>query len=213
MREVMKENGIGDLQVSVLPYFAPWKGEHWSDPENRNGILYVGRVNFGKGIFALIHALSKLEKATLDIVGDGPDREAVEEAIKKMGMERRVACHGWIRDKATLQGFYRRNAVVAVPSLWPEPFGIVGLEAGMCFRPSVAFDVGGISDWLKQERTGYLVEPGNLNALEHSLRSLLDDSDTGREMGREAHGFIGSTFSVETHLEQLQKLFDNVASR
>ena len=49
---------------------------------------------------------------------------------------------------------------MAVPSLWPEPFGLVGLDAASLGRPAVAFDVGGIGEWLTDGANGRLVEPG-----------------------------------------------------
>lgn len=212
MRQTLKTHGVLDSKITVLPYFIPWNHNPWSEPGQRKGVLFVGRIVQAKGVFVLLRVLSRLPDVTLDIVGDGPDRKAVEQSIKEMDLEERVVCHGWVSDEDTLRGFYTRNDVAIVPSIWPEPFAIVGLEAGMCRRPSVAFDVGGISDWLQHGRTGYLVEEGNSEELERTLNRILSDRKKLREMGEAAAEHVGATFSVETHMEQLQQIFDALAS-
>ena len=83
---------------------------------------------------------------------------------------------GWV-DDAGRADLFRAASVLAVPSVWPEPFGLVGLEAGVFGVPAVAFDVGGIGDWLTPGFNGWLV-PGAApsaaqlgDALAHAARN------------------------------------------
>jgi glycosyltransferase involved in cell wall biosynthesis len=67
--------------------------------------------------------------------------------------------HGWVGPDRRVE-LARGADVLAVPSLWPEPFGLVGVEAGCAGVPAVGFAVGGIPDWLIPGETGELA-PGD----------------------------------------------------
>ena len=91
------------------------------------------------------------------MAGDGPQRDAWRRLSPIAWRRRRD--DGWV-DEATAPAVYSAGAAIAVvPSLWPEPFGLVGLDAAALGRPAVAFDVGGIGEWLEEGRNGRLVEP------------------------------------------------------
>jgi glycosyltransferase involved in cell wall biosynthesis len=164
MKEILVLNNCSPEQITVLPYFPQWEGEEWTPPMAPKSILFVGRLRTAKGILELIELLARTHSdITMSVVGDGLKRQQAEETVQRLGLENRVTFHGWLIGSA-LKEAYRRNALVVVPSLWPEPFGIIGLEAATMCRPSIAFDVGGIGDWLKDSETGYLVKAGDLSA-------------------------------------------------
>jgi glycosyltransferase involved in cell wall biosynthesis len=66
---------------------------------------------------------------------------------------------GWL-DSLRRAEVFDASDLLLIPSRWPEPFGLVGLEAGLHGVPCVAFDVGGIREWLQSDTNGWLVEPG-----------------------------------------------------
>jgi glycosyltransferase involved in cell wall biosynthesis len=110
---------------------------------------------------------------------------------------------GWV-DPSARERLLRRASVVAIPSRWPEPFGLVGLEAAAAGVPVVAFDVGGISSWLSDGVNGLLVAPGGgASAFGASLARVLSD-DSLRE--RLARGAIAAAkqFSRDAHLQALE---------
>jgi glycosyltransferase involved in cell wall biosynthesis len=92
---------------------------------------------------------------------------------------------GWVGPEA-MSALYRRAAVVAVPSLWPEPQGIVAVEAMAAGVPVVASRIGGLPDIIAHEITGFLVPPGDHEALAKHLALLLEDAELRRRMGRAA---------------------------
>ena len=129
-------------------------------------VLYVGRLSPEKGILELLAATDGLE---LVVVGDGPLRDKVPQAL------------GFVPN-AELGPYYRRAAVVAVPSR-REGYGVVCAEAMAHGRPVVASAVGGLLDLVAHGETGLLVPPGDAKGLREALTWLLSDGDLRRRMG------------------------------
>src|SRR5438034_1221443 len=67
-----------------------------------------------------------------------------------------TAIRGWVTGEERWR-WLRTASLLAVPSTWPEPFGLVGLEAAALGVPTIAFDVGGVRDWLRPDENGFLV--------------------------------------------------------
>lgn len=213
MKKLLVQNHISPDNVDVLPSFTQWDGESYTKPERPHGLLFIGRLAEGKGIVELIELMEKIgSHVQLDIVGDGPLRKKAEEKSKRLGLEKRITFYGWMEEEA-LKKRYRSNALIVVPSLWPEPFGIIGLEAAMVCRPVVAFNTGGVSDWLKDGETGLLVKAGDFRHLRITIEQFLNKCDEMRKMGITAKEFVENHFSSKNHIEKLIKLFDKVARR
>jgi len=110
---------------------------------------------------------------------------------------------GWVSGDARVD-LIRRASVVAVPSLWPEPFGLSGLEAGIHGVPAVAFDVGGIREWLRDGVNGVLVrERGDAIAMGRALAAVLGDAAALRRLG-EGATTIARELSIEAHLARIE---------
>ena len=101
---------------------------------------------------------------------------------------------------------------MAVPSLWPEPFGLVGLDAASLGRPAIAFDVGGIRDWLTDGANGRLVEPAaGSEGLAQAMVALLNDPAARERMGQRALE-VSRRMSVATHVERLESILRDATS-
>jgi glycosyltransferase involved in cell wall biosynthesis len=90
-----------------------------------------------------------------------------------------------------------------MPSLWPEPFGLVGIEALAAGRPVVASATGGVGDWLADGVNGLLVRPGDAPALAGALNELLDDPARQRAMGAAGSEMVAARFTPEQHVAAL----------
>ncbi len=116
-------------------------------------ITYIGDLGKIKGVEMLIRAFNKLDdKARLIIVGDGPERDKLEELAGED-----VEFLGKIEHDA-IHSVYQRSDVIVVPSLWPEPLSRVLLEAAYFGKPLIATNVGGSPDIVKDGYNGLLVE-------------------------------------------------------
>lgn len=134
----------------------------------------VGNLNHQKGHIYLVEAMSEVIKkyphATLEIIGEGPERALLEEKIKEMQLEKHVTLLG--RQTEPLLHMAKWD-VFALSSV-AETFGIVLLEAFAIGLPVVSTNIGGVRDILAHNKNALLVEPENSHALAESILELLE---------------------------------------
>jgi glycosyltransferase involved in cell wall biosynthesis len=130
-------------------------------------LLYLGRFERTKGTDIALevagHASESLERpVVLRMAGAGSLEGNLRQRAREL-MARHptltVDFPGWL-DSDRRADVLNASDLLLIPSRWPEPFGLVGLEAGLHGVPCVAFDVGGIREWLHHDTNGWLVEPG-----------------------------------------------------
>lgn len=143
------------------------------DVRREKSIAFLGRLVSDKGANLLIQALSKVgcEYVELTLIGSGPE----ETALRRLADELRVNVHfaGSLTGEDLVRELNRHD-ILAVPSLWEEPFGNVALEGMACGCLVVGSNGGGLPDAIGP--AGLLFERGNILALAECLRRLLDDS-------------------------------------
>ena len=160
-------------------------------------LLFVGRLNKQKGIEMLLHAFSRISRPLyLDVVGDGEDRDALQELARGLGIAERVRWHGAL-PQPRLAEFYRAATALIVPSVG-EGLGLVAVEAQLCETPVVAFDSGGLPDIVQHDRTGILVPTIDAAALAAAIISLLDRPDRGAALGAAGRLHALATFAPES---------------
>ncbi|HEV3047145.1 MAG TPA: glycosyltransferase [Solirubrobacteraceae bacterium] len=192
--------------VPLFPTLEP--GEPPGAPA-RQRVLFAGRVEPAKGVDVLLRAAGRLD-CELVICGEGRQLPAMRALAERLGLRGRVRFAGWL-EPAQLALELAAATVVAVPSLWPEPFGLVGIEALALGRPVVASATGGIGDWLTDD-VGVGVRPGDADELAAALRALLEDPDRGREMGAAGRRLVAERFSPERHVQRLLEAYREARS-
>jgi len=204
MRAELIQNGFAEDDVDTLPPVVLMPLRELTPIPRENRILYVGQLIRGKGVDLLLRALAHVASDyELTIVGTGNARVKLEQLCAKLGLEKRVRFAGWVNPDG-LGEYYRSAKVVAVPSRWPEPFGMIGLEAMHYGRPVVAFNVGGIPDWLEHGITGLLVAEQDVGAMARALEQLLGDAERCAQLGRQAQERVRARFSFENYLDRLE---------
>jgi glycosyltransferase involved in cell wall biosynthesis len=207
MRNVLLYNGFDAQDITVCPYFTYERRINEEFEENLPIVLAMGRLVSAKGMHLLIKAFAGLKmKARLVIIGDGPDMKKLKALGELSGLNEGETFLGWL-DNEACRKWIDRSTVVVVPSIWPEPFGIVGIEAMASGKPVVAFDSGGISEWLVQGQTGYLVPTGDIAALKEKIRVLLRDPELANEMGKNGFAYCRERFGPDVHLSLLLSIF------
>lgn len=137
----------------------------------RSGILFVGHLASGKGVYELLRAVARLEHgAGLRFVGDGPERAGLEREAASLGIA--VTFDGPLPPPAVAAAM-REAAVLAVPSTYPEGLGLVALEGMAAGALVVASNIGGLSESVIDGQTGWLVPPGDVEALAAALSDAL----------------------------------------
>lgn len=197
--------------LEVVPYFYdPLPG----DPPliaDKPRIFTAGRLSAGKGFDLLIDILAELDMPfELRIAGDGPDREQLEKRAHDKNIS--VDFLGYLMPERLIE-HYHWSRVVVFPSTYPEPFGIVGLEAMGAARPVVAFDVGGVSDWLLDGRVGYCIPAYDQSLFADRVRRLLEDFKLAKQMGDAGRERVLTEFSSDLHVSRLLKTYRKLAGQ
>ncbi|NHK29510.1 glycosyltransferase [Parvularcula flava] len=174
-------------------------------------ILVVGMLNENKGQADLVKKIDELvarvPDAKIYFAGRGERIEArINEIAAEKGLADRVEVLGYL-SRQDLYRWMRRCQVVALPTMWPEPFGRVPLEAGMACRPVVAFKVGGLIETIRHEKTGLLVPHKQMSDFIEALGTLADDPGKMRRMGYAAFDHIGQNFQASARAKELIKVW------
>jgi glycosyltransferase involved in cell wall biosynthesis len=192
-------NGL--LRRKIVPISATVNPRPAAGHANGRRVVFAGRLVQEKGVDVLIRAARKVD-AEFIICGDGRLRDALSKLARRCGVDRRVTFKGWL-SPAQLAQELATASVVVMPSLWPEPFGLVGIEALAAGRPVIASASGGVEDWLDDGVSGLCVEPGDADALARALNELLADPERQRTMGMAGREAVSARFSPKRHLDAM----------
>jgi glycosyltransferase involved in cell wall biosynthesis len=221
MRAEYRKNGVAAERIHVVPYFVkspeasaapPGAGTSKSSSEPIR-LLFIGRMTPLKGPAYVVWAAHALRsrrgrESVVVLAGDGPSRPLVMQEAGRLGIP--VEDHGWV-DASRRDELICGATVLVVPSTWPEPFGLVGLEAARLGVPSVAFPVGGIPEWLKSGVNGELAErPADPVSLAEAIDRATRSPAYHRTL---AQGALAKArlFDEGTHLRKLLAILERAA--
>ena len=167
--------GFPAEKVHHLPNFSPdLRGArplHSGWPAHGGRLLAAGRLHRNKAFDVLIRALPSLPGSHLLIAGDGPERGALEQLARDIGVADRVRLAGWQQD---VGGLLAACNVFVCPSRH-EPLGNVVIEAFSAARPIVATAIDGPAMLISNRETGLLVPSESPEALAAAIGRLLED--------------------------------------
>jgi glycosyltransferase involved in cell wall biosynthesis len=211
MKREYVRNGVDPYVVHTLPLFPTCvAAAEPLEPGPEPSVVFMGRMTALKGGDVLIRAVAAASRRLprpirLTMVGDGPERRAWQKLAADMSVD--CTFTGWQTGAARFDALPRAD-LLAVPSTWPEPFGLVGLEAAAFGVPSIAFDVGGISEWLRPGVNGVLVaaHPPRAAAFADALVDAFSKRSELIAMRRGALG-VAREMSLTRHLDRLEQIF------
>jgi glycosyltransferase involved in cell wall biosynthesis len=201
----LRRAGIDPESVHVIHPVLPASDRPLRPRPRARSLLVTGQLIHGKGFDVAIDALRFLPgDATLTIAGDGPSGDALRARADRVAPGR-VRFLGYV-DPDRVDDLYDAASVVLVPSRWPEPFGMVGLEAMRRARPVVGVAHGGIPEWLL-EGAGKLAAPLDPRALAVAALELLDDPSAGER----AAVVAAARFSHDAAVSKLEQVLQEAA--
>jgi glycosyltransferase involved in cell wall biosynthesis len=186
MRREYLRHGCDEARVVCVPYGGdrPTASTPVAAHDVRGALAFVGRLERLKGVHVLLEALplaaARAGRAiSLAVLGEGPERgnlEAQARALMASHQGISVRFDGRVDARARDERLAAADLLV-VPSLWPEPLGLVGLEAARLGVPAVAFDVGGIRQWLTPGESGMVApgDPPTAQGLAEAIGAALSD--------------------------------------
>jgi glycosyltransferase involved in cell wall biosynthesis len=170
----------------------------------------VARLDLQKGFEYLLLAARELcgafPELKVVIVGEGPDRQAIENMIQRFGLQSKVILAGQHSD---MPGIYAAMDIFVLPSL-NEGLPMTILEAMAASRPVIATRVGAIPTVIKDGETGLLVDPSDVNGLRDALVRLLTDSGFCRRIGSAGHDWVSGNYTSEAMALKYRAMYDEV---
>ncbi len=172
-------------------------------------LLYLGRLEYEKGVQDLIAALPRIRRThpgtTLTVVGTGTQRDWLVEQARKHRVLKATRFVGHLGHAELLAVLHRADAAV-LPSHY-EPFGIVALEAAAAGAPLVTSNIGGLSEAVIDGRTGVSFPPRDVAGLASAVRTVLDDPGAAQRRARAARERLTSDFSWQTVAEETTQVY------
>jgi glycosyltransferase involved in cell wall biosynthesis len=208
MKEQLLRNRFDADRIEIhAPVPRTGQASWCSSFSDRNYIIYAGQIIRGKGVDVLLESLAQVRVPfSCFIFGDGEHRAYCEALSQKLGLTDRVFFKGFVSaDEIAL--FYRECSVVAVSSVWPEPFGMVGLEAMHFGLPVVAFDAGGIKEWLTNGHNGFLVPWMDRASFAARIEELLENKTLARQMGEQGRQIVAKQYEFSNYINGLENVF------
>lgn len=214
--------GVNPNKISPIYVELPWRLTNpaqiiSSQITNCNEVVLFapGRLSKEKGFHILLRAFSiairKYPKVKLIIAGDGPKKRELEKLSKILDIERYVKFLGKVQYNK-MQELFLSSDIVIVPSIHPEPFGRVALEAILAGKPVVASEVGGLPEII-EDKAGILVQPSNPEALAHGIITLIENPVLREKMGKEGKRLSKEKFNVKKIVEDVLEVYNKVMNR
>lgn len=212
MARHVAKHGFDPERITTLPLYCPPPTENRDLHRDPDTLLFVGSLVTGKGLDVLLRAVALAESAPrLLVAGTGRQGMKLRRLAMRLGLGSRARFLGKL-EPCELEHHYSTATCVVVPSRTPETFAMVGVEAMSHGAPVIASDVGGMSDWLRHEQTGLLVEPVCERSLAAAIDRLLGDPLRTIAMGARGRQRYERLYRPEHHINSLMSLFRRTIS-
>ena len=171
-KKKLEESGIIHPEIVHIKNFLPLDTKFKNDNEDKNYLLYFGRISEEKGIITLLKAMEKLQSNTpLYILGTGPIEEQVKEYIKAHNLEEKVKMFGF-KSGDELKKFVAQAKCIILPSEWYEngPYAI--MEAMSQGKPVIVSRFGGLPEIVEDQKTGFICNPFDSEDLKNCIEKV-----------------------------------------
>lgn len=211
LKSWMIEQGWDEKHVHYLPNFATdladtpplWPAQV---PHGAPFLLALGRLHTNKAFDVLIRSLRTVPHIPLVIVGEGPERAALEELARREGVQERVFMPGWATDPG---GLIRACTALVCPSRH-EPLGNVVIEGFSAARPVVAAASQGPTELIEQGHNGLLAPVEDATALATALNEVLENPALARSLALAGRETYAKTFAPAPVLHAWQTFLSTV---
>lgn len=176
-------------------------------------ILYLGRLRNYKNLDLLIRAMDSIIKEIpsikLSIVGTGEAEYKLKKLTNKLRLNDSITFYGYADEEEKIK--FLQNAWLFVSPSEKEGWGLTVIEANACGTPAVAFTVPGLRDSIKNDKTGLLVENGNIDALAEVIVRILADEELRKRLSMGALKYA-EQFSWDKSAEEFMKVLEGVVN-
>jgi glycosyltransferase involved in cell wall biosynthesis len=206
-RDMLITMGMAPDKLVTIHHPVELPPQPWADEEKAGYVLFFGRLETAKGADLLLEIAARMPTERLVVVGDGSRGDTLIQAAhdqRLTNVEFRGVLHGDALHTAIDQA-----SCVIVPSLWPEAFGLTAVEALARATPVVASAIGGMLDTVRDDVDGFLVPPGDVEAIVARVRRLTADPVLARRMGEAGRQRMASTFSADVFYRRTMDVYED----
>jgi glycosyltransferase involved in cell wall biosynthesis len=204
--ERMREHGLARQDLRVMPNAVEPPGTE--SPVDGRSVLAFGRLVETKGFDLVVDIARQVPDVSFVVAGDGPERAPLEQRASGLS---NVSFVGRV-DRAAIDRLLRESIATIVPSEWPEPFGMVVLESWREGRPVIVTRRGALPEIVEHDRTGLVIEPGDVAGAVASVHALVNDPDRAAALGAAGRREVETTYAMATHLDRLEALYRELAA-
>ena len=211
VRDQLVKHGWPADRIEVLPHFQRLPETPPSAPDPGAPILYFGRLSPEKGVADLIRAMQNLPEVHLQIAGDGPQRQQLEELTARLGLTN-VGFLGYL-STSQLQKAIPASRFTILPSHAYETLGKSILESYAQSRPVIASDLGSRRELVQEGATGLLYRVGDVEQLAGAIDFLSQRPILAAQFGAAGREFVRHHHSPESHYKALLTIYEGIASQ
>lgn len=207
VKEMMLSFGFKEEKITVLPHYVDFRKYPYSftyDSQNPY-IIFWGRHREEKGLKYLLQAVKNLPRIRLIVCGEGPEDEELKSWVK-LNRLKNVIFVGFVTD-TELSRLVRDAEFVVVPSVFPENFGLVIIEAFAYGKPVITAKRGAPKEIVDDGLNGYLCEAQNSVDLADKILKLWNQKDLILEMGKNARNKVEKVYAPRLHVEKLMNIY------
>lgn len=202
---------LANVKVLYNSVFTPETNLYNKSARN---VLFLGRLGKRKGTFDLIEAISRLDKEIPNdikfyLCGDMGETETWK-LIREKKVEHRIAHVGWI-DGQKKREFLANSMINCLPS-YNEGLPMTILETMAMGIPNISTRIASIPEVLNDGENGYMITPGDIDALTEKLKQLILDEELRIKFSNNSYNLIQDQFSIDHNISQLKQIYYNLVN-
>jgi glycosyltransferase involved in cell wall biosynthesis len=194
-------------------YFSPAKARVSKEYKGKKLIFVPARISRWKGQELLIEALSSISDENflclmVGSVGESAFGKELQDKINQHGLQEKIKI---IESQSDIRPLYKASSFVVIPSLRPEAFGRIAIEAGSMGKFVIAFNYGGVAETILDGKTGSLVAPHNKQELSQKIKEALNfDEQKLSQIALQARNHIVANYRLQKMFDETIKVYDSL---
>jgi glycosyltransferase involved in cell wall biosynthesis len=195
--------GLPEEKIVVKPNFVPDYIKYRKNPESFG--VFIGRLGTEKGVDTLLSALGIADQISFKIIGDGPERNKLEQRAADLKLNG-TKFYGHKKREETLS-ILGRAAFLVLPSICYEGFSMVILEALSMGVPVITTDLGGAPEIIRNDENGFIVPPKDVEILSEKMLDLINDKKLCQNLGLNARKDYEERYTPQRNFDMLMAIY------
>lgn len=209
-------SGNAKIEVFNNAVEIPKENVNWCD--TKINVLFLGVLIKRKGVYDLIESIKilkdtgiiKSKNLNFIIGGSGPEEEEIQYLINKYNLNPYIEMKGWVSGDLK-EELIKKSQLFILPS-YNEGLPMAILETMSYGMPVITTNVGSISEVVKNNYTGFLIEPGDIKNMAELITKIIDNKFTWEKISKNCKNEIYNRFNEKKYFEEIEILYNNIAS-